>query len=171
MAWKLDIAPARHTMFPLARCEGEFNLRRVATMPDAAIAKIANWQPYHLAHSREWRAEVLWQLETLVNVDKHRHLNLMLAATGNAFSWDPPGSAPNLHKGPVRAGTVIARCPAGSWKRELGVAPALAFADLPKPRFGSGDVYGVLFNIETVVDFLVEDFRAEFFPGLPRLKE
>lgn len=161
LAWQLDKNPGRHTMFPLARCFSEWRVNRLRGMPDEAIAMIANLQPCY--GSNAYAMAMLWGLETFMNIDKHRHLNVVAAGFGDGI-W---GAIPSfIHVGAIEDGTVILRFPPGQMQMQLLYPPAVAFSDSGEmPTVAS--VNAALVGIDTVLCYIVQDFRNKFFPGEP----
>ncbi len=167
LAWELDSAPGRGTMFPLARCPAELDsaIRRVERFDGDAIGRVLDWQPCYLANN--WRAYALWALETLINIDKHRHLNLVTVAAGDAYFWKPGGESQKRHTGPVNVGTVLATFPAGQHQERFAWKPGLTFEQLPAfpPLRKVHSVMRTLIDIDTVVCTLVNEFAAGYFPA------
>jgi len=121
LAWQLVIAngkaPDRHTQFPICLTEQGFNSsfnRWVAGMDASAIERLDRIQPFRgqLGDADE----TLRALENLCNIDKHRHLNLMIAAhAGSAWTGLSSDSAePVSYWGPIENGKVLVEVEWGS---------------------------------------------------------
>ncbi|MEX0781881.1 MAG: hypothetical protein WD557_04465 [Dehalococcoidia bacterium] len=164
LAWELDRSPGKHTMFPLARCEEEFRLNRLRGMSDLAIAMIVNTQPCYGVNrvANTW----LWALETFMNIDKHRHLNLMMGSIGDVTLWDPPSSPHFLLEGPMDHDTVVAIFPADGMVSQFGISPTVHFRDAWEVGYRQS-LLQTLIGIDTILAYLYNDFRAAFFPAAP----
>jgi hypothetical protein len=85
LVWQLvEANPPHHgtvnNQFPIYRLESDFHSnagRRLAGVPANAIEDIKRLQPYMVGNS--YKFHPLWQLNELVNVDKHRTLMLTSA--------------------------------------------------------------------------------------------
>ena len=113
--------PTGKTAFPLCREPGDWNSERVRTqlagMDGAICAAIERLQPYHGKHLEgadypfSSMNYLLGLLNTLGNVEKHRHFNLIIASVDLAtFSVDEGFLTDYfIHLGPVEDGTILAR--------------------------------------------------------------
>jgi hypothetical protein len=122
------------------------------------------YQPYYGRHS--YRDSMLLWLEALCNTDKHRHFNLVAAATdGGIFNPGLPvivgSSNPySIYEGAVEEGTELARIP-GEYV-DVQFYPAIGIA------FGQGgpaareSVRLILAGINAIVEFILNDFSRFF---------
>jgi len=115
VAWQLVIANGKQPIektsaFPLIddpiKWDERFTRNKVSRMSDYARTLVKSVQPCFGSnpHTNEWLS---W-LEDLTNIDKHRHLNLVVAGVGGVMGI-PPGAF--VHNGPIDDGTVMARFP------------------------------------------------------------
>ena len=82
LVWELVLVaknePGRHNMFPICSTEGAFEQQvsrnRLQGVTTDAIAEIESWQPYHLGP--EFDKSMLWILDDLCNINKHRRVLL-----------------------------------------------------------------------------------------------
>lgn len=88
LVWELVLAanghPSKDNMFPICSTEELFMQQvsrgRLAGMSPDAVAEVKSLQPYHLG--QDFNKSILWALDELVNVNKHRRIlltNLMAA--------------------------------------------------------------------------------------------
>jgi hypothetical protein len=81
LAWQLALLngtwPTRETCFPICDRNTVDAQVRIAKatfgIPDPAIAVIKSLQPYHFGDA--YKSTHLWRLNTLWNIDKHRHIS------------------------------------------------------------------------------------------------
>ncbi len=106
--------PTGKTAFPLCREPEDWNSDRVrsqlAGMEETVRARIEQLQPYH-GRQLSSTNYLLGLLNSLGNVEKHRHFNLITASVDLAtFSVDE-GILTDyfIHLGPIEDGTVLAR--------------------------------------------------------------
>ncbi len=157
-------------MFPLFDSADNFLINgfwRVNELRPEIIARIVMSQPCYGWNSHFNLA--LCALESLSNIDKHRHLNVLAASLGGMM-WHP-GSPVNggrgfIYEGPVENGTVVASFPPEEVKVQFSVIYSIAFGE-SRPMPGGGDVSRVLLSIDSAVWHVLEDFRTRFFPGEP----
>lgn len=130
---------------------------RLRGVAPRAVALIKDFQPCHTQH--HYWGPSLWHLETLGNVDKHRHFNLLTAATAGGF-WNPvlPVGASDvvfIAEGPVERGTVVASVPERYAYVDFSFVPDVAFDEAPAPADDSVD--GVLMGIDSIVAHIVDE--------------
>jgi hypothetical protein len=117
LAWELVIAngatPSRKTAFPICECPNDFVSkgvqRRMDGMSTPMRTRIEELQPYNgvSTHCPNYH---LGLLDSLGNVEKHRHFNLIAASVDlAAFSVDDSLLGHSfIHEGPVEDGTILA---------------------------------------------------------------
>jgi hypothetical protein len=117
LAWELVIAnsatPSRKTAFPICACPDDFASkgvqRRMAGLSTPMRTRIEELQPYNGAGTNCPNYH-LGLLDSLGNVEKHRHFNLIAASVDlAAFSVDDSLLGHTfIHEGPVEDGTILA---------------------------------------------------------------
>jgi hypothetical protein len=171
LAWQLVLAngntPTRHTAFPIctsASLYAQSSPRKVKRMSKTAIALIEETQPCFGRNPH--RNKLLAWLDGLHNVDKHRHLNLTVAATIGGL-WFPglPVVAHEevfIYEGPVEDGTELARVPQKYAYVQFAPATDVAFGD-GTPASGES-VFAVLIGIrELLISLGVVSQFHQFF--------
>lgn len=171
LAWQLgDMSGMKRpdrTLFPLFDDGADFirhGFWRIEELCPEMVAAIARAQPCY-GWNRYFNAS-LAALEVLVNIDKHRHLNVLAASlAGHGYSpGSPIGGGPSfVHEGPVYDGTIIATFPPEEVKVQFSIWGAVAFESID-PLDAGGDVERTLLGIDSAVWHVLEDFRREFFP-------
>ena len=174
LAWQLVLeavnTPTEKTAFLICDDVHRFESLspvRLAGMSQPMRLAIKDLQPCYGGHP--YRDLALWSLESLGNIDKHRHFNLTLSATDGGF-WIPglPLDAPGkvfIYSGPIEDGTVLARVPREYVDVDFYPALGIAFDQ------GGPTAREVLFGINEVVAGIIEDFGSRFFGlslNLPR---
>lgn len=174
LAWQLVLeagnTPTNSTAFLICDDIHKFKSGspvRLAGMSQPMMTAIENLQPCSRGHP--FRDTMLWYLESLGNIDKHRHFNLTLNATDGGF-WIPglPIDAVKttfIYSGPIEDGTVLARVPREYVDVDFHPIMGIAFDQ------GGPTTREVLFGINEVVAGIIEDFARRFFGAtlsLPR---
>lgn len=167
LAWQLVIeagitTPGPKTAFPICDDVHKFKSQSpisLAGMSKPMKAAIKGLQPCYRRHT--YRDPILWSLEILGNIDKHRHFNLTLSASDGGF-WMPGlplGAARSVfvYSGPVKDGTILARVPREYMNVDFYPALGIAFDQ------GGPTTREVLFGINEVVAGIIEDFGRRFF--------
>ena len=131
------------TMFPLFDDPDRFlriGFPRIRELKSEMLARITMSQPCY-GWNRYFNT-ALCTLESLGNIDKHRHLNVLAASLGGAL-WAPSspisGGRSFVDGGPVCDGTVIAIFPSDEVKVEFRILFTVAFGE-SQPMVGGGDV-------------------------------
>ena len=168
LAWQLVVvncqSPSTHTAFPIFNDPSlykRFSKRKLDGMHDDAVAAIKDIQPCY-GRNRHWN-RTLWALETLGNIDKHRHVNLLVTSTSGAF-WShglPVDARTFMHYGPLEDGQVVAKVPGEHADVDLHLRPYVAFGEAE--RFSRESIEQVLFAIITIVGDVVRCFHHRFF--------
>lgn len=169
LAWQLVLVngnqPTRRTAFPIFDDPDLYKRSKPSKlkgMSDEAKALIEQTQPCFGRNPH--RNKVLTWLEALHNVDKHRHLNLTVAATiGGLWSPGLPVTAPEetfIYEGPIQEKTELARVPEKYAYVEFRPALDVAFGD-GTPAAGQSVLY-VLIAIRELLDPLVTQFHSFF---------
>jgi hypothetical protein len=171
LVWQLIKAngkrPSERSAFPICKTAESFERHarlKIKGLAPGAQTAIERHQPYH--GRNPWREERLLWLDSLCNIDKHRHLNLTTAATeGGLWSRGLPIDAPSpyfIHEGAVENDTELARVPGEHMDVEFYPAIGVAFGQ-GSPAAGVS-VREVLASIEVIVESIVDSF-SPFFPG------
>lgn len=169
LAWELVKVsggkPDNRVMFPIFTDAGKFSqgFRRIDQMSTDILALIVLTQPCYGWNPH--RNRMLAALECLVNIDKHRHLHVISAATDGAF-WNPGSPVADtvrIFEGPVHDGTELGRFPPDDVKLQFFPAIGVAFAEDALPSNGS--VLQILMGIDDVTCLVVDSFRQRFFPS------
>lgn len=149
--------------FPLIT-SNEPDYDRVATiqvqgMDPYAAAAIKTLQPYHRGHRN--RDKWLRLLKHLNDIDKHRHLHLVVpASAGSLFDRGVPlDTKIAIHQGVLKLGTEIARVPEEHMDVQTGFFPEVAFSD---PEAFNEPAYQLLIGIRECVITIVARFRHDF---------
>jgi hypothetical protein len=172
LAWQLVLRngqqPSERTAFPISDKVGYWNRwweSKTKGMSDPAIALIKTYQPCFQTHI--YKAKWASWLESLCNIDKHRHLYLTLAGTSGGL-WSHPvpyGARWHIHEGPIEDGTVVAALETDA-DVGFGFFGDVAFGD-PGPACNEL-VYPGLIALGVFVESVLEDFGSRFFdPPLP----
>jgi hypothetical protein len=169
LAWQLVFAngsqPTERTAFPLCDTADEWRRwwkNKTKGMSDPAIALIKSYQPCFQTHP--YRAKWASWLDTLCNLDKHRHLYVTLAATsGGMWSQPIPYDARwFIHNGPIANGTVMASIEKAHADVDFGFFGDIAFGN-PGPA-SDEVVYPTLIALGIFVETVLQDFGLRFFP-------
>jgi len=165
LAWELSTKPDNRTMFPIFHDPGSFSnsFWRLHHMSTDVLAMLVATQPCYGRNPH--RNRMLSALESLTNVDKHRHLHVIAAGTLGAF-W-APGSPIHgevfIYEGPIHDQTILARFPPNDVKVQFVPAVSVAFAEGALPD--GGEVLQALMGIDDVTCLVVDSFRQQFFPS------
>lgn len=155
--------PTGKSAFPIITTN-EPDYDRVATiqvqgMNPYAAAAIKTLQPYNRRHRH--RDKWLRLLKYLNDIDKHRHLHLVVPATaGSLFDRGVPMDAKiAIHQGVLKLGTEIARVPEEHMDVQTGFMPEIAFSD---PEAFNEPVYQLLIGIREFVIKITSEFRRDY---------
>ena len=167
LVWQLVLAngetPGRNNAFLICDDPKRFEKAapdRLRGVAQNAVDLIKSFQPCHTQHL--YFGPSLLRLENLGNVDKHRHFNLLTAATAGGF-WSRPlplGAVDEVFiaEGPVKQGTVVASVPKQYADVGFSIVPDVAFDEAASGVEKS--VEAVLEGIEDVVDHIVDKLRV-----------
>jgi hypothetical protein len=119
LVWELVIAaqgdPGEKSEFPICGTPKGFKdaIGRgfLSNVPPAAITEIEALQPYH--HGQHWEKDVLWVLNKLTNINKHRRILLTLLKGGFLY-----GTAQTV----TIAGETFAHLDPGSAKKDTEIS-------------------------------------------------
>ena len=168
LAWQLVIAkggkPTDRTAFPICINSNQWGRaeERLKGMDDRAKTIIKFEQPCFTRHNYHGRMFTL--LELLCNIDKHRHLHLVQAATGGGF-FDPPQPVKSdseifIHDGIVESNTILARFPRPYSDVNFFPAFDISFGEIP----AQGElVYRTLYRFGFLLQHTIGLFNS-FFP-------
>lgn len=155
--------PNGRSAFPIVSTS-EVDYDRVAPVqvqgmdPDAAAA-IKRLQPYNRAHRH--RDKWLRLLNHLGNIDKHRHLHLVVPASGGWMFTQSisMGSRHAIHAGVLKLGTEIARVSEQEMDVDGGFFGEVAFSDAEAFH---ETAYYLLIGMREFVKTIVAEFRRDF---------
>lgn len=168
LAWQLVesnglIKPTRQTAFPIFNNPDVYKRyapTKLKGMSDGAKTAIKDLQPCFGRNAH--RNFTLWNLENLNNVDKHRHLNVVAAATAGG-SWDGIKGDVFLHDGPLEDGTVVARYGAENVNVYFGLVLDVAFRDAEPPGGIDSLVSAILVGCDHLIgSVIVPAFERDF---------
>lgn len=72
---KLSLPYPQQTQFPILDSPDPKKFKRYTNgVPTGALSIIESLQPYHAGHSSDIRRNLLWQLNLMCNIDKHRRI-------------------------------------------------------------------------------------------------
>jgi hypothetical protein len=154
--------PTWDTAFPIMDDIHKFKSNspaKLAGMSKPMKAAIKKLQPCY--RNSAFRDPILWALESLGNIDKHRHFNLTLCASDGGI-WIPglPVWSDNkvfIYSGPIEDGTVLASVPQEYMDVDFHPAYGIAFDQ------GWPTAREVLFGINEIVAGIIETFALAFF--------
>lgn len=160
----------RSSAFPLCtdlkRWSG--SRRAISQMPKFVQEEIEELQPYHRPDDEVPRH--LGWLETLCNVDKHRHLHFVsVALHGAMYSRDPfaPQEEFFAHSGPFESGTVLAKVRPAEPDMQLNLMFDVALDEPAEPDLFFPTLLPlgyVIREIFSAVRAVFDDFEAKFLP-------
>jgi hypothetical protein len=180
LAWQLVLANPpnkpikKQTAFPISLKVSEWSGagRRLRGMTVEMVAAIKAEQPCYRRHP--YRNRALRLLETLGNVDKHRHFNLTTAATLGGMMAGLPAGSPRVSGSGweiygvcVKPGTELAYVAPEFITKSYRNVNFGAIADVafgPGPRTGAEPVWAVLRDIEDGVQEVIGEFLRFFRP-------
>ncbi len=155
--------PNGRSQFPIVSTN-EVDYDRVAPiqvqgMDPYAAAAIKRLQPYNRSHRHN--NKMLRLLNHLGNVDKHRHLHLVVPASGGWLFSNPISidARHTIHSGALKLGTEIARVSEQEMDVEGGFFGEVAFSD---PDAFNETAYVLLIGIRECVAKIVAEFRRDF---------
>lgn len=165
LAWQLVLAnrktPGRHTQFPIFHEPDKFATRgqsMMRGMSAPAKAVIRDEQPCF--GTNPFRVKWMRGLEELGNIDKHRYVNLVLAATsGGMWSYGLGNKAHAtsfIYNGPIEAGTKLASIGMDYADVGFGAFLDVAFGE-PGPAYGES-AYSLLIGIRELIKQLLDTF-------------
>lgn len=171
LAWQLVIAngetPTNRTMFPIywgsRRADyEEAKKSRLKGVSDKAMAIIDRLQPCNGGHS------YLGTLDTLSNIDKHRHLTVIVAAVQGLDLAKPLRIGPKktvtiwVNKQPLKRDAVLFRVTLQEHEMDVEFEPSfgIAFDDTLTPLEYVGLLIDVRIVLQTIGRAVDEVFRA-----------
>ena len=173
LAWsvveKCGGIPNGSTAYPICAREEIWNGRgtkdKISGMSPQAIAMVKAEQPCYAKNPV--RGRNLSSLNLLNNVDKHRHLHLVVTGTdGGLFSEPLPVHFVNLnlvYQGPVDNQTILAHVPSDYNHVDFFPAFGITF-DPGRPEASGESVIDVIYSIDFIVDGIVSSIESVLFP-------
>jgi len=170
LAWQLVSVsggkPGRRTALPICNTRAIFDSKPVQAQMAGMLARvqaaIERLQPYN-GRDPHGTDRFLLLLDSLGNVEKHRHFNLIVASLEAARLITPNPERVTeffIHKGPIEDGTILARCK-GNVDMNFDAVFGVAFGE--RGNAAGESVDKVILNIELAVEAVLQELAC-FLP-------
>jgi hypothetical protein len=163
--------PNEQTQFPIFKDQSAFHSRRCKKMLEGVNPLIGQiiecYQPYMDIYPD---GDILWELNKLNNIDKHRHLHVVTGQYKGTFHrnendwqiWRDIQDRLFLNIGHVEKGTILAEIP--KQYAHIKFEPTFELAFSENNEFAAGyRVSGTIVAIGCTVDDILDQFERLFF--------